>query len=222
MKKTNEIDAGDLELESFQEEEKPLSNKLDEIFRPLVRKYYSEKIFHEKFIETQYGPFSKYLDEYSKSPYFLKLIAPSGTGEIQNYLVEKFLFKDNIIKLDEKLREYSENIVGLPDNWDEEGSKAITIEAWNHTTTLLRKILYDLWYNGFDISIPLVLPNTDGSFDIDWETEEFQLLLTIPANIKELVHIYGEKSGQPEYELEVRINYELVQGVIVEWMKKIL
>ena len=139
-----------------------------------------------------------------------------------HYLIEKFLFKDRIIKLDEKLREYCENIVGLPDNWDEEGSKAITIESWNHTTALLRKILYDLWYNGFDVSIPLVLPNTDGSFDIVWETEEFQLLLTIPANIKELVHIYGEKSGQPEYELEVRINYELVQGVIVEWMKKIL
>ena len=222
IKKTNEIDAGDLVLESFQEEEKPLSDKLDKIFRPLVRAYYSEKLLHLKFIKTQYGPYSIDLDEYLKSPYFLKMIAPSGTGDIQNYLVEKILFKDNIIKLDEKLRKYSEGIVGLPDNWDEEGSKAITIEAWNYTTSLLREILYDLWYNGFDISTPIVLHNTDGSFDIDWETEDFQLLLSIPTNIKELVHIYGEKSGQPEYELEVRINYELVQGVIVEWMKKIL
>jgi len=132
------------------------------------------------------------------------------------------VFKDYLIRLDEKLSEYCENVVGLPENWNGEGSKAITILSWNHTTALLRKILYELWYNEFDVSIPLVLPNTDGSFDIDWEAEEFKLLLNVPADIKKLVHIYGEKSGQPEYELEVRINYELVQGVIVEWMKKIL
>ena len=138
------------------------------------------------------------------------------------YIGEKFLYEDNLIKLDERLRDYSEQVVGLPDNWDGQGSKAITVEVWNYTTTLLRKILYNLWYNGFNVSIPLVLPNTDGSFDIDWETKEFELLITIPSNREELIHIYGEKSGYPEYELEARINHELVQGVIVEWMKKIL
>jgi len=179
--KTNEYDASDLELKSSQEEEKPLSNKVDEIFRP-----------------------------------------PRGTGEIKNYFGEKFLSKDNLIKLDEKLSKYCENIIGLHDNWDDQGSKAITIEIWNYTTALLRKILYNLWYNGFNISIPLVLPNTDGSFDIYWEPGEFELLINIPSNRMELVHMYGEKSGSPEYELEARINYELVQGVIVEWIKKIL
>ncbi len=152
----------------------------------------------------------------------IEIIAQSGTGELQNYLGLKYLFKDKIIKLDEKLREFSENIVGLPDNWDEEGSKAITIESWNHTTVLLRKILYDLWYNGFDIPIPLVLANTDGNFDVDWETEEFHLLLAVPSNIMELVHIYGEKPRYSEFEIEARINYELVSGVIIEWLKKIL
>jgi len=86
----------------------------------------------------------------------------------------------------------------------------------------LRKILYDLWYNEFEISIPLILPNTDGSIDIYWETEDFKLLINIPAVKNELVHIYGEKHLSPEHEIEVRINYELVQGVIIEWMKKIL
>jgi len=167
MTKPREYDAGELVLGGYQEEEKPLSDKVDEKFLPLLlRKYYSEKLFPLKFDKTQYGPFSKDLDEYLKSPYFLKMMSLSGTGDIQHYLVEKFLFKNNIILLDEKLREYSENIVGLPDNWDEDGSKAITIESWNYTTVLLRKILYELWYNRFDISIPLVLPNTDGSFDI--------------------------------------------------------
>lgn len=219
MNKTNDYDAGDLELKSSQEEEKPLSNKIDKIFRPLRNKYYIEKISREEFIEPK---FILLFYEYLKSLYFHKKIASRGTGEIQNYFDEKFLYEDNLIKLDEKLRDYSEQIVGLPDNWDEQGSKAITIEVWNYTTTLLRKILYNLWYNGFNVSIPLVLPNTDGSFDIDWETEEFELLVNIPSNKEELVHIYGEKSGSPEYELEARINYELVQGVIVEWMKKIL
>ncbi|KKL89500.1 hypothetical protein LCGC14_1914050 [marine sediment metagenome] len=124
--------------------------------------------------------------------------------------------------LENKLIEYSEGIVGLPNNWDGDGSVAITRESWVFVEDLLKKILYKLWEQAYNVPIPLVLPNSDGSFDIDWQTENFELLLNIPNNKKDLVHIYGEKGDSPENEIEVRINYDLVQGVIIEWLKKIL
>ena len=43
-------------------------------------------------------------------------------------------------ELDKKLKKYSDDIVGLQDNWDGEGSNGFTKESWTHTTDLLRKI----------------------------------------------------------------------------------
>ncbi len=131
--------------------------------------------------------------------------------------------KENKIKeLEEKLNEYGEGIVGLQDNWDSQGSKAITEESWLLTTNLLKKILFKLWEKEYNVPIPLVLPNTDNSFDVYWKTDKFELLLNIPPHLKELIHLFGEKIGFPEYEIDVRINQELVQGVVVEWLKKII
>ncbi|TFG18787.1 MAG: hypothetical protein EU529_17050 [Promethearchaeota archaeon] len=212
MSNKYEIDAKDLELEHYEEEKKPLSSRIDDISRSFRKKIERLPVISIHHINP---------NEWNVE-HFYSIIPSSGTGEIKNLIFERFLFKDRLIELDVKLREYSEGIVGLPDNWDGHGSRAITIESWNTASALVREILYNLWYDGFDISIPLLLPDNDGNFQIYWETEEFKLLLTIPSSRKELVHIYGEKSGHPEYELEVRINYELVSGVIIEWIKKIL
>lgn len=218
MNNKKEIDARDLEI---YKEEKPLSSKIDDIAHPLLIKYYPVK-GHRNIDINLVGLYPKNIDELRFSQYLYEISPSSGTGEIKEFIVEGFFFKEKLTELDKKLREYSEGIVGLGDNWDGKGTKAITIESWNDATALLREILYDLWYNGFNVSIPLVLPNTDGNFDINWETEEFELIITLPSKRNELVHIYGERSGRSEYELEVRINFELAKGVIAEWMKKIL
>ncbi|MEE9379223.1 MAG: hypothetical protein V3V33_14455 [Candidatus Lokiarchaeia archaeon] len=149
----------------------------------------------------------------------VKILYPSVQEALK---VQKLDQKYKINELNQKLIQYGEGIVGLLENWNGEKSKAITLESWNYSTNLVKKILYNLWDQAYDIPIPLILVNTDGSYDVDWQTSEFELLINLPSGKKDLVHIYGEKLGFPEYELEVRINYDLVQGVIIEWIKKIL
>lgn len=149
----------------------------------------------------------------------VKISYPS-IKEVVRGLSENNKFKIN--ELNRKLILYSEGIVGLPENWNGEKSKAITQESWSYSTNLVKKILYNLWDQAYDISVPLILVNSDGSYDIDWQTSKFELLLNISSGKNDLIHIYGEKLGFPEYELEVRTNYNLVQGVVVEWLKKIL
>lgn len=150
----------------------------------------------------------------------MEIVFPSKLDSIGDFEdVHKF---NRINELNKKLFQYSKNIIGLPENWNGEDSSAIKEEYWENTENLVRKILYSLWDQALNIPIPLILPNTDASFDIDWQTDEFELLINVPPSKLESVHIYGEKINSPENELEVRINYELAHGVIIEWLKKIL
>jgi len=124
-------------------------------------------------------------------------------------------------ELDQKLKKYSNGIVGLQDNWDHQDSKGYNEKTWQRVVKLLEKTLNTLWDEKLEIPIPLILPASNGSFDINWETEQFELLVNIPSDIKELVNVYGEKIGFPEDEIEVRINYNLVYLVLIEWLKTI-
>lgn len=132
------------------------------------------------------------------------------------------LIVDKHRELDQKLKKYSNGIVGLSDNWDRQASKGYNQETWQCVVKLLEKALNILWDEKFEVPIPVVLPSSNGSFDINWETEKFELLLNIPSDVKELVNLYGEKLGFPEDEIEVRINYNLVELVLIEWLKMIL
>ena len=120
-----------------------------------------------------------------------------------------------------EIEKYSNGVVGLSDNWDSQGSNGYNIDTWERTINLLRNILFNLWDNMIDIPIPTILPSPDGSFDINWETEIFELLLNIPSDIQEPVSLYGEKIGHKEYEIEVRSKFELVESVVIEWLKMI-
>ena len=124
-------------------------------------------------------------------------------------------------RFEHEIEKYSNNIVGLSDNWDSQGSKGYNIDTWERTIYLLKNILFNLWDNMIDIPIPTVLPSPDGSFDINWETGIFELLLNIPSDIQEPVSLYGEKIGHKEYEIEVRSKFELVESVVIEWLKMI-
>ncbi len=154
--------------------------------------------------------------------YISKIVKKAKVNQKLTYNNKKNLTIEKLLELDQKLMEYSEGVVGAPNNWDGQGSKAITIESWNLATMLLRNILFNLWTKGVDVPIPLVLANTDNSFDVYWDAHNFELLLNVPPKREELVHIYGEKQGAPEYELEARMNYDFIEGVVVEWLKKIL
>ncbi len=127
-----------------------------------------------------------------------------------------------IDKLNLALKKFKEDTINLQDDWDGQGSKGFSEELWQNVIDFLLLIYIELHAEDLEAPFPLVLPNVDGSLDIDWETESFELLINFPPDPEELIHMFGEKMGSPKNELDVRINRELASLVVSEWLKKIL
>ncbi|MBD3254906.1 MAG: hypothetical protein GF383_07420 [Candidatus Lokiarchaeota archaeon] len=131
--------------------------------------------------------------------------------------------KDKIKKnLNRALKKFKDDTIYLPDNWDGQGAKNFGESLWQDLVDFLFLIYVNLHAEGLNVPFPLVLPNTDGSLDIDWETDLFELLINFPPDPEALIHMYGEKIGSPKHELDVRINREIACVVVSEWLKKIL
>lgn len=146
-------------------------------------------------------------------------VIAKANNDLKKAQIVKFRnFKDNFDKMVEK---YSQGVVGLKNNWDEEGSKGYDIELWDRTIKLLKNLLFNLWDNLLDVPIPSILPSPDGSFDLNWETDMFELLVNIPGDNHESVSIYGERIGHKEDEIEVRLRYELAMPVLMQWLRMI-
>lgn len=107
-------------------------------------------------------------------------------------------------------------------NWDTSECEDFNEETWLRSTNLIKDVLKNLWYIDIKLHIPLILPHLDSSFDIHWENEVFHLTINIPTDPNQSVDLYGKKIGSPEYELEVLTNYDLVETVLISWLKKIL
>ena len=81
--------------------------------------------------------------------------------------------------------------------------------------------MYAIWENLHNLSIPSILPVPDSSIDIHWDTNIFELLINIPLKSNALIHYSGEPKGHPENEIEGRCIDELVELVLINWMRKI-
>ncbi|MGV3704590.1 MAG: hypothetical protein ACO1NU_04355 [Arcticibacter sp.] len=76
--------------------------------------------------------------------------------------------------------ERSKYMLELPDNWDDEGAIGYTVETWikaikfliNYSTSILNT-------TGKTIFIPKIYHGPEGSIDIYWEYERFNLLINI-------------------------------------------
>ena len=77
--------------------------------------------------------------------------------------------------------EASEWLLGLRDDWDEEGAKAPTEETWNRATGYLRN--HAMWAarRGLTLPPPRISACADGSIDMHWEHGTFEMLINFPA-----------------------------------------
>ena len=97
------------------------------------------------------------------------------------------------------------------------------LQTWLRVVDFIKSVLNRCWQEQIDITNPEVfIDPSDGSHDIHWLTESFELLLIIPRDINELVHISGERNDAPEFEIEARINFEFITEWILDWLRKIL
>lgn len=125
-------------------------------------------------------------------------------------------------RLEQLLNKRKEHILNLKENWDDDGAEMFTIATFQRVSGLLKRFYQDLWNNMVDAPFPLISPVPDGSIDINWETDKFELLINIPSMENNLVNIYGENPGHPEDEIEVRINFDMVAQYIIPWLNKVI
>jgi len=143
---------------------------------------------------------------------------PPSLRELSSKYFHSKLERKELIKTFEEKRNY---ILNLPDNWDGYGAQPFNEGTLNRAYSLIENILSHFWFI-IGISIPLIQPVADSSIDINWETDKFELLINISSESNKQVNLYGEKLNSPEEEIEMSIPYDLVETVIIQWLKKIL
>jgi hypothetical protein len=91
----------------------------------------------------------------------------------------------------------AEIILELKDNWDEEGSEHISPTTFSTAVYFLITYAEDIFrYSGNCIDIPSIYPSSNGSIDIDWETETYGLIINIAKDGAEASYYGDNKSSQ--------------------------
>jgi len=120
-------------------------------------------------------------------------------------------------KLLKEIKNSETRILSLEDNWDKEGSKAYKKESFDRAVTFLEQLYQKLIYeHDLRIQIPAIGPGPEGSIDIHWKTNKFELLLNIPEDYQELAGFYGDDYDKES--IEGNLNLTSLQDVLVRWL----
>lgn len=83
----------------------------------------------------------------------------------------------------EKSIQDSKWLLDLEDDWDGEGSPSYSEVTWQKATKFLRDFLESLYSTyDMDIGLPKIAAGPQGSIDLHWKNEKFELLINIPVD----------------------------------------
>ena len=87
----------------------------------------------------------------------------------------------------------SRKLLDLEADWDDNGASPYSEETWARATKFLASHAdWALQRDGVLIPAPAVLPGPDGSIDLHWKTQDYELLVNIPASVEEPGNFYGD------------------------------
>lgn len=120
------------------------------------------------------------------------------SNAVENY-IHALISRESSSKLEElKLEiEESKKILDLEKNWDGEGSIGYKEKTWNKMKAFLMKLAenYSKKYE-FLIHTPFLNPGSNGAIDLHWQTNKFELLLSIPESDEVPINYYGDNYGR--------------------------
>jgi hypothetical protein len=138
-------------------------------------------------VEAQLAQRKIWLRDSHSSPFLVESIHKSfQKHKIPLVIVD--VEEDSIKKAIEDAKWISE----LDDDWDDEGSLGYTKELLEKVEMLLTSWKDKSW-SDYRRTFPLpdIQPGPDGSIDLHWKKETYELLLSIPNN-EQPVHFYGD------------------------------
>lgn len=93
--------------------------------------------------------------------------------------------------------EDSRRILDLREDWDDDGASAIAERTWERATGFLKRQAERLWSEASRLlPVPGILPVPNGSIDLHWETDEYELLINIPNDPNKPASFYGDNYGE--------------------------
>jgi len=105
-------------------------------------------------------------------------------------------------------------LLELKEGWDEEGSPSIDKSTWEVAASFLRRQAHHFTI----IPVPHIMPGSDGSIDIHWKTERFELLVNISKGPVFVVSFYGDDYGRSKIEGELDPTSESAYLPLISWL----
>jgi hypothetical protein len=115
--------------------------------------------------------------------------------------------------------EESKQLLELQDDWDEEGSLAIEEAVWRRAANFLTRYARFVWSRfGKKLDAPDITPGPDGSIDLHWNQNEYEMLVNIRRDPTAMAGFYGDDRGN----ISIKGTFDpdsLNEGLIL-WLKK--
>jgi len=119
----------------------------------------------------------------------------------------------------EEAIERSHEIVDVADDWDDEGSPGYSQATWERAVGFVRNYARHLWsHHGVRIPAPRILPGPEGSIDIHWEEDSFELLVNIPRDGDQRAEFYGDDHGA--IYIKGSLDPSGLNRGLIEWLQK--
>jgi hypothetical protein len=103
-----------------------------------------------------------------------------------------------------------ERILKLEENWDDMGGEGFTEETINDVKSFLNTI------DGY-FGPPKLYPSANGSIDIDWETDDYGLLINISKGGNYATYYADNKEGRSE---EGSFGLQSFDVNMLSWIRK--
>lgn len=113
----------------------------------------------------------------------------------------------------------SRHVLELGDDWDMEGSSAVSEEAWNQAVRFLKNHARAMWQNhGIEIDPPHIAPGPDASIDCHWDFPDYELLINFPADPTAMAECYGDDRGR--IRMKATFDPNTINEGLLLWLRK--
>ncbi len=113
----------------------------------------------------------------------------------------------------------SRSILELKNDWDGQDGVGYSPNTWEKAVDLLRRqALAGVEEGGRSIPAPRILPGPNGSIDLHWKTQAFELLINVQECDEECASFYGDDCGK--LTIEGTIDTGTANDALLAWLMK--
>lgn len=119
--------------------------------------------------------------------------------------------------IEEALASAKHSLLSLQTDWDEAGSPGYTEETWERMSSfLLNQSKHLAATYGVETPTPKILPGPNGSIDLLWKHDKYELLLNIPADSKTPASFYGDDKGS--FNIKGKLDPTKINQGLLQWL----